>query len=63
MPATLDLLHAGAEVGSYNPFLQAGGRRGTYISDADVDGGGADMLEDAWGNDYGWNSLYCRFFQ
>ena len=57
LPANLSDLYAGEEVGSYNPFLQVGGRRGTYVSDADVDGvGGADILQDAWGNAYGWNS-------
>ncbi|MBN1492906.1 MAG: hypothetical protein JW938_02025 [Candidatus Omnitrophica bacterium] len=56
LPANLSDLYAAAEA-SYNPFLQTGGRRGTYVSDADVDGvGGADILQDAWGNAYGWDA-------
>ncbi|MFC1808644.1 type II secretion system protein [Candidatus Omnitrophota bacterium] len=54
LPANLSDLYGGQEAG-YNPFLQTGGRRGNYISDADVDGNGtADMLEDGWGIAYGW---------
>jgi type II secretory pathway pseudopilin PulG len=56
LPANLSDLYGIQEAG-YNPFLQTGGRRGTYISDADVDGDGtADILQDAWGTAYGWDS-------
>jgi type II secretory pathway pseudopilin PulG len=56
LPANLSDLY-GIQDPGYNPFLQTGGRRGTYISEADVDGDGtADMLQDAWGTAYGWDS-------
>jgi type II secretory pathway pseudopilin PulG len=56
LPANLSDLYGTQDAG-YNPFLQTGGNRGTYISDADVDGDGiADMLQDAWGTTYGWDS-------
>jgi competence protein ComGC len=54
LPANLSDLYAAQEVG-YNPFLQTGGR-GSYISSANIDGGSVDMLEDAWGIAYSWNS-------
>ncbi len=56
LPANLSDPFAGEEVGAYNPFLQTGGRRGTYVSDVDLDQSGtADVLEDGWGNAYDWD--------
>lgn len=56
LPTNLSDLY-GAQAGGYNPFLQTGGSRGGYISDVDGDGNGvADILEDAWGHPYAWDS-------